>query len=201
MPATTYDSPTIDSWGLPLILVRLKESFADLVELNPELRIEQTSSGEVVFMTPTGGQTGDRNARIVSQLVVWADSHDGRVFDSSTLFQLPNSAKRSPDASWVSEARWQQLTTAQRRGFPPLCPDLVIELRLESDRLVDLQEKMREYLGNGAQLGWLIDPLRKQVHVYQAAGAPVILDAPASLSGDRLLPGFTLDLSRILDDG
>lgn len=198
MPHTTVpDSQTTDIWGVPPILVRMNESFAELVALNPELRIEQTSSGEVVFMSPTGGESGIRNTRIITQLSVWSESHSGWTFDSSTLFQLPNGAKRSPDAAWVSDARWQSLSVAQRKGYPPLCPDLVIELRSETDRLVDLQQKMNEYLANGAQLGWLIDPLRQQAHVYRPGRDPDIVAPPESLSGGTLLPGFALDLGRI----
>jgi Uma2 family endonuclease len=191
------NSQRIDIWGVPTVCVRVSESFDDLVALNPDLRIEQTASGEVIFMTPTGGESGRQNSRIIVQLGMWAEAHRGQVFDSSTLFQLPNGAKRSPDASWISDARWQQLTAKQRKGFPPVCPDFVIELRSESDRLADLQEKMEEYMQNGAQLGWLIDPLLAQAHVYQAGKQPEVLDRPQSLSGGELLPGFVLDLSRI----
>jgi len=191
------NSRTVDTWGVPPICVRMKESFDEVVALNPELRIEQTSSGEVVFMTPTGGESGYRNSRIIVQLGSWAEVHGGWVFDSSTLFKLPNGAKRSPDASWICDARWQQLTVEQRQGYPPLCPDLVVELRSESDRLADLRQKMNEYMENGAQLGWLLDPLLKQAHIYQAGQPPQTIDAPGSLLGGELLPDFTLDLRRI----
>ncbi len=191
------ESPNVDSWGTPLIRVRFNESFDDLVELNPDLRIEQTSSGEVVFMSPTGGESGYRNTKITIQLGLWSESYGGRSFDSSTLFHLPDGAKRSPDASWVSLARWLSLSPAERKSFPPLCPDFIVELRSESDRLVDLQEKMEEYMKNGAQLGWLIDPLLRQAHVYKPGQEPEVQVAPDSLSGGGILPGFVLDLRAI----
>jgi Uma2 family endonuclease len=192
-----HHSPVQDVWGAPLVGVRVNESFEELVRLNPELRLEQTSTGEVIFMSPTGGESGYRNSLITAQLTLWAGSFGGRVFDSSTLFQLPNGAKRSPDASWISEVRWQSLSSAERKGFPPLCPDFVVDLRSESDRLLDLQEKMVEYVANGAQLGWLIDPLLQQVHIYLPGRAPKVQSAPSDLSGEQILPGFTLDLRSI----
>ena len=195
--STNQDSRNIDIWGVPPIRVRMNEPFDELVSLNPDLRIEQTSSGEVVFMSPTGGESGYRNTKIIAQLCLWSESRGGRAFDSSTLFRLPNGAKRSPDASWVSLTRWQALSSAERKSFPPLCPDLVVELRSESDRLSDLQEKMIEYLQNGAQLGWLIDPLLQHVHVYKPGQEPEVHAAPDSLSGGDVLPGFVLDLRAI----
>lgn len=197
LPTSNSQLTDIDVWGMPLIRVRMSEPFDDLVRLNPSLRIEQTSDGEVVFMTPTGGESGYRNTKIIAQLSNWSESYGGRAFDSSTLFRLPNGAKRSPDASWITLSRWQALSLAERKGFPPLCPDFVIELRSETDRLIDLQEKMDEYMANGAQLGWLIDPLLRKVHIYKSGHNPIILSAPDSLSGEDLLPGFHLNLQAV----
>ena len=125
-----------------------------LCQENPALRLELTAQKELVIMPPTGSKTGWRNSRFNSDLVVWAKQDGtGLVFDSSTLFTLPNGAKRSPDASWVKRERWEALTDAQQEGFAPLCPDFVAELRSRTDRLSDLQEKMQEYVDNGACLG------------------------------------------------
>ncbi len=117
--------------------------------------------------------------------------------DSSTGFILPNGAERSPDGAWISRERWEALTPVQREKFPPLCPDFVLELRSPSDDLAELQAKMREYLGCGARLGWLIDAIARRVYVYQPGAAMQELDGPASVSGDPVLPGFDLDLTRI----
>ncbi len=203
MAVTSTDQklPVSDDWGTPPIRVRLRESFDDVISANPELRIEQTASGDIVFMTPTGGENGYRNSEITTQLCLWARTFGGRAFDSSTLFRLPNGAKRSPDASWISLARWQSLAVADRIGFPPLSPDFVIELRSESDRLTDLQEKMQEYMENGVRLGWLIDPRLKQVHIYRPGQAPEVRSSLESISGDDCLPGFVLDLRTIWAEG
>ncbi|MGH2543269.1 MAG: Uma2 family endonuclease, partial [Ardenticatenaceae bacterium] len=121
----------------------------------------------------------------------------GVVGDSSAGFILPNGAMRSPDASWVRRTRLAALSEEQRQRFLPLCPDFVIELRSPTDALSTLQQKMQEYIANGAQLGWLIDPQRRQVHIYQPEQEALTLDHPASLSGDPILPGFVLDLKLI----
>lgn len=116
-------------------------------------------------MSPTGGESGIRNSEISFQLTAWTRNAGGFAFDSSTLFRLPNGALRSPDASWIASDRWQQLSPEERESYPPIAPDFVIELRSKTDRLVDLQDKMKEYCDCNVRLGWLIDPMLKQVHV------------------------------------
>ena len=149
-------------------------------------------------MSPTGGSTGRRNAKLVAAVVAWAEGERaGEVFDSSTGFRLPNGAERSPDLAWVRRARWDALTDAQRDRFPPLCPDFVVELRSPSDDVEDLHAKMREYIDNGARLGWVLDPTSKTVWVYEPERDPVCLVAPSSLSGEPLLAGLVVDLTRI----
>lgn len=177
------------------------EQFAALAAANRELRLERTAAGELIVNPPTGGETGKRNAKIMTQLGVWGDANEalGEYFDSSTGFELPNGANRSPDASWVRRERWEALTTEQRKGFGPLCPDFVVELRSESDRLSDLQAKMQEYMDNGAQLGWLIDPKHKRVEIYRTGQAVDMLENPGTLSGEVVLPGFTLQLKRVFE--
>ncbi|ETX08114.1 MAG: hypothetical protein ETSY2_07280 [Candidatus Entotheonella gemina] len=176
------------------------EQFAQLCALNPELHFEYTCTGELIIMTSTGGWTGNRNVRLASRLQVWAEANgSGLAFDSSTIFKLPNGAKRMPDASWVQLERWNALTREHQEGIPPLCPDFVLELRSPSDRLTDLQDKMAEYLANGARLGWLIDPIARVVHVYRPGEAAERLEAPAEVSGEPVLSGFTLRLADIWD--
>jgi len=189
-----------DRWGMPLIGIRLSESFDEIVAKNPDLRIEQNTNGEIVCMPPTGGESGYRNSEITSELFQWAKRYGGRTFDSSTLFRLPNGAKRSPDASWISMERWNALSSGDRRRFPPLCPDFLIELRSETDRLDELQAKMNEYLSVGLRLGWLIDPLQKRVHIYRPDRQLEVLVAPASVSCEDILPDFVLDLKGIWVD-
>ena len=175
------------------------EQFASLAKVNRELRLERTATGDLIVNPPTGGETGKRNLSIAGQLSWWYEANDtlGQAFDSSTGFELPNGANRSPDASWLRQDRWESLTQEQREGFIPLCPDFVVELRSKTDSLKDLREKMQEYLANGTQLGWLIDPQNQRVEIYRPGQMVQALDHPSSLSGEPLLPGFTLSLKRI----
>lgn len=175
------------------------EQFTMLAAANRELRLERTATGELIVNPPTGGNTGHRNLSITGQLSVWYEANDtlGRAFDSSTGFQLPNGANRSPDAAWVRQDRWDALTPEQQDAFIPLCPDFVVELRSKTDSLKELQAKMQEYLENGAQLGWLIDPKNQQVEIYGPGQAVEVLENPMILSGEAVLPGFTLTLKRV----
>lgn len=176
------------------------DEFFQFCQLNPELRIERTSEGDILVMAPTGGKTGRRNARLMARVANWAEKDGtGQFFDSSTEFILPNRAGRSPDASWIRNERWQALTDKEQEQFPPLCPDFVVELRSKTDRLKALQAKMEEYIANGAQLGWLIDPLERTVHIYRPGAVPETLQDPKVVSGDPLLKGFVLDVAILWD--
>jgi Uma2 family endonuclease len=170
----------------------------ELCQLNRDWRIEYTAQGELIVMPPTGGETSNRNAELTYQVQAWTrQDQAGVAFDSSGDFKLPNGATRSPDAAWVRRSRLAGLTREQKQKFLPLCPDFVIELRSPTDNLQAVLDKMQEYLDNGAQLGWLLDPLTRRVHVYLPQRPPEILDAPNTLSADPLLPGFVLDLQKI----
>ena len=172
--------------------------FYQLCRDNPDLRLELTARKDLILMAPTGSKTGWRNSRLNHRLVSWAeDDGTGLTFDSSTGFTLPNGAKRSPDAAWVRRERWDALTEAEQEEFAPICPDFVLELRSPRDLLSTLQAKMSEYLENGAQLGWLIDPQHRQVFVYRPAQPVECLESPTTVSGDPLLPGFVLNLLEI----
>lgn len=175
------------------------EQFAALAASNQDLRLERTAGGELIVNPPTGWETGKRNSRISGELYLWwrNTGEPGEVFDSSTGFILPNRATRSPDASWVSQARWDGLTPEQKGTFAHICPDLVVELRSPSDTLDSLQEKMREYMDNGAVLGWLIDPKNKRVEIYRVGLEVERVENPPELSGEEILPGFVLNLPRV----
>jgi Uma2 family endonuclease len=178
------------------------EQFWQVCRDNPDWRVELTADGDIVIMPPTGGETGARSLKLAQQLGAWVEREGaGVAFDSSTGFVLPNGAIRSPDAAWVSLARLARLTRAQKRKFLPLCPDFVVELKSPTDPLPLLQAKMREYVGNGTRLGWLIDPGSRSVYVYRAGVRVARLRRPAALSGDPVLRGFELDLTRIWDPG
>ncbi|MGB7439786.1 MAG: Uma2 family endonuclease [Coleofasciculaceae cyanobacterium] len=174
------------------------EQFFEFCQLNRDLRIERTATGELLIMPPTGSETGGRNFNLIGQLWAWVNQDGtGIGFDSSTGFKLPNGAERSPDAAWVKLERWNALTPEQQRKFAPICPEFVVELRSPSDQLKPLQEKMQEYLENGTLLGWLIDRKNQQVYIYRPGVAVECLENPASVSGESVLPGFVLDLSKI----
>ncbi len=204
MSVSTQEQQTEDT-GLAPIVVQLHpvvnlsdDQLCEFCQVNRDLRIERNAQGELLIMPPAGTDMGDHNAELTTQLRIWAKRDGtGKSFDSSAGFLLPNGAVRSPDASWLRLARWNALSATEKKRFAPLCPDFVVELRSESDRLRDLQEKMREYLDNGAELGLLIDPQRRRVHVYRRDREVEVLDGPAAVSCDPVLPGFTLDLREI----
>jgi Uma2 family endonuclease len=169
------------------------EQFERLCRKYRDLRLELTSTGELIVMPGTGFETGVRNANLTKQLGTWATKDgSGICCDSSTIFALPNGARRSPDASWVKREKVDSLSERQKKGFAPICPDFVAELRSPSDRLATLHDKMLEYIANGASLGWLIDPDERRVYVYRPDQELVILENPEIVSGDPLLPGFEL---------
>ena len=190
-----------------LIVLRLppdvkltEEQFLELCGLNEGIRIEINARGELELMPPTFNDTSNRNNGVSAYLYIWAEADNtGLAFDSNAGFTLPNGALRSPDAAWVLKSRLAEIPETERFRFSPICPDFVVELRSNSDRLRDLQAKMEEYLENGARLGWLIDPLdpRHCVYIYRPGVAVEVLEAPESLSGDPELPGFVLEMRRI----
>jgi Uma2 family endonuclease len=178
------------------------EQFEQLAYAEQLANMELTKDGELIIMSPTGGTAGGKNFNLYLDLGIWnRQTQLGQAFDSSTIFVLPNGARRSPDVSWIKLNRWNQLTQKQQDGFPPIAPDLVIELvspsDLKSQRYDDLQAKMQEYLDNGVKLGWLIEPAAKTVEVYRQGKQVEVLNNPLTLSGENVLPGFVLDLSKI----
>lgn len=174
------------------------EQFWQLCQQHRDLKFERTAAGELIIMSPTGGLTSDRNSDLNFQLRLWNRQYKlGKVFDSSTGYKLPNGADRSPDASWVELSRWNSLTREQQERFVPLCPDFVVELRSPSDNLDQTQAKVKEYIENGAKLGWLIDPQRQVVEIYRPNQPVEILQSPQTVSAEDVLPGFILELAEI----
>jgi len=176
-----------------------QKQFTALAATNRDLRLERTAQGELIVNPPTGWETGERNSSISGELYIWWRNagEPGKIFESSTGFILPNGATRAPDASWVSQERWEALTPEQKGTFANICPDFVVELRSSSDTLKSLQDKMREYMDNGTKLGWLIDPKNRRVEVYRSQLAVEVLSNPTELSGEEVLPGFVLELRRV----
>ncbi|MBD1927837.1 Uma2 family endonuclease [Trichocoleus sp. FACHB-90] len=181
-----------------LTLTLTHEQFVQLAIANRDLQLERTATGELILMPPTGGETGHRNLDMEGQLWLWnRQTKLGKAFNSSTGFHLPNGADRSPDAAWVSQDRWDALSPKERKSFVPLCPDFVLELRSESDNIKPLRTKMREYMENGARLGWLIDRKNTKVEIYRQGQDVEVLDNPITLSGEDVLLGFVLDLTEV----
>ncbi len=174
------------------------EQFFRFCQINRDLQIERTAEGDIIIMAPEAGSSGLGSSELTLAFGNWARRDGtGRVFGSSTGFKLPNGATRSPEVAWVRNDRIEALTDEQWQKFLPLCPDFVLELRSPSDGLRGLHKKLEEYRENGAQLGWLLDPVGQRVHVYRLGAAVEVLDNPASVSGDPLLHGFVLDVRQI----
>jgi Uma2 family endonuclease len=172
-----------------------RKQFYQLCLNNPQLQLERSPRGELIIMSPVGGESGRKEAKLIMDIGNWNEqSNLGIVFSSSTIFSLPNGGDRSPDVAWVSLERWEKLTPEDREGFPPICPDFLIELRSKSDRLKPLEEKMLEYLDSGLRLGWLINPQQKQVEIYRPNKAVEIVNMPVNLSGEDVLPQLNITL-------
>jgi Uma2 family endonuclease len=173
--------------------------FYKLCEAYPDAKLELSASGKLVVTLPTGGVDGIRNAKLARRLGDWTEADGtGIAFDSSTMFKLPNGAMRSPDAAWVLLDRWNALSLEEQESFPPICPDFVVELRSKTDTLKSMQDKMQEYLDNGARLGFLLNPQGKQAEIYRSGEAKQVLNAPLEVSGEDVLKGFILRLEGIL---
>jgi Uma2 family endonuclease len=174
------------------------EQFFQFCRINRDLQIERTAQGDIVIMAPEAGSSGSGGTKLVALFDQWSERDgSGRIFGPSTGFILPNGAIRAPDVSWVRNERLEALTDEQWQRFLPLCPDFVLELRSPSDTLRQLQQKMEEYQANGAHLGWLLDPVNQQVHLYRPGAAVEVLNAPDAVSGEPLLREFVLDVPQI----
>ena len=174
------------------------QQFEQLAVVNRDIRLEKASDGELIVMSPTGAETGNRNVELTTEFVIWNRKYNlGKVFDSSTGFKLPNGATRSPDVSWVAINRWNNLTEIERQKFAPICPDFVLELRSSSDSIAQLSQKMQEYIENGALLGWLINPQDQEVEIYRPNQEKQLLNNPIEISAENILPNFTLKTNLI----
>jgi Uma2 family endonuclease len=173
------------------------EQFYQLCINNPNLNIERNARGVLIVMPPVGGESGNREMNLGGELYLWnKQTQLGEVFSSSTVFKLPGGGDRSPDAAWVERSRWRDLTPEQRQKFPPIAPDFVIELRSRTDSLESLREKMDEYMSSGVRLGWLFNPQEQQVEIYRLEKAKEVKKIPTELTGEDVLPGFTLRVDR-----
>lgn len=176
------------------------EEFFQFCQMNDTLEFERDSQGNIILMSPTGSFTGNFNSRISGYLFMWNENAGlGEAFDSSTGFTLPNGAVRSPDASWIKQERWDLIDQEQKEKFAQIYPDFVVEIRSKSDGLKYLLDKMEEYISTGTRLGWLIDRFDNKVYIYNADKSIIIHDTlNVKLSGESVLPGFVLDLEKLM---
>lgn len=175
------------------------DDFLEICRRNEDYRFETDKSGNLIIMPPTFLETSRRNNKITNQLTLWSEKDGtGEVFESNGMLVLPNGAKRSPDAFWITKKKYFALSEKEReQELAHIVPDFVVELRSSSDGLKKLKEKMLEYVENGVRLGWLIDPYEKKVHIYRENGEIEILENPEKVSGEDVLQGFELDLAEI----
>ncbi|MGJ3244494.1 MAG: Uma2 family endonuclease [Elainellaceae cyanobacterium] len=180
-----------------------QEEFEQLCHEHPDRMIERTAQGELIEVPPVGGEGGSREADLIGDVLIWnRQTQLGKVFSSQSAFKLPFGSTRAPDVAWVQQDRWDALTPDQQIGFPPMCPDFVIELRSQSvsngvikpQSLSELRTKMTEYVASGLRLGWLINPPDQQVEIYRTGQAVQVVEMPNILSGEDVLPGFELQV-------
>lgn len=196
--AAVLDKPQSATRAVEAPMPYTHEDFERLAVAYPDLRIERTAEGELIIMPPAGGGSGRRNFRVSGQLYVWLDQGaSGEGFDSSTGFTLPNGADCAPDTAWVEQARWEALGPDQQEKFLPLCPDFAVEVLSPSDSLARTRGKMRDYIANGARLGWLLNPRDRTVEVYRPGREAETLADPETVSGEDVLPGFVLALAKV----
>ena len=192
--------------GLPLpVIVRPATALTDdelmlFSQRNQGYRIERNSQGELEIMSPSGGDGSRWESRVIRELDVWAEQNGGASFSSNGGFHLPDGSVLSPDAAWISAARWNALSKDERRRFPPLCPDFLIEILSASDSRAVLEKKMLAWIANGAQLAWMIDPYASTMTIYRPDRVPEQLERPDSVEADEVVPGFRLTTRLLWDE-
>ncbi len=191
--STIFSDPIIFNFG-----GLTDRQFENLCKNHRDIKFELNRKGDLVVMPPTSPEAGWKNSELTTDVTNWSRfDKTGIVFDSSTMFTLPNGAKRSPDVSWMTKEKYDGLSDDEKKTFSKIVPDFVIELRSPTDSLTPIQDKMFEYIENGVKLGWLIDPNEKKVHVYRANGDIEILNDPEIVSGEDILEGFELKVREI----
>jgi Uma2 family endonuclease len=178
-------------------LIVTSEQFDALCTKNPDLRLELTPDRELIVMAPAGGESSEKNAELVTDVGIWnRQTNLGRVFDSSGgyNFESLGGGKPSPDVSWIEKSRLEGVSIVK---FIPVVPDFVIELRSATDNLKPTQNKMAVYQRLGVRMGLLIDPQHQRVEIYRPGQEVEILEAPQSIDCNEVMPGFSLDMSRI----
>lgn len=164
-------------------------------------RIERDGAGQIFVAEPTGTYTGGFNAEVTTEIGLWnRKTKQGKGFDSSTGFKLPDSSVRSPDSSWIALERWLKIPEAERQVFAAITPDFVAEIMSRNDSLTVLQQKMEQYIQNGVRLGWLIEPAQQQAWIYRIDGSVEHRDSfEQPLLGEDVLVGFELRVNELVE--
>jgi Uma2 family endonuclease len=176
------------------------DQFFEFCQLNRDLKIERTAKGEIIIMSPTGGETGNWNAALTAVLFNWNFKKKlGRTFDSSTGFKLPTGATYGPDSAWITNEKWSTLSPAERKKFLPVVPDFIAEIRSENDNLQPIKEKIAEFMGCGCRLAWLIDSKNGVTYTYKADGSETKVPFNQLLTGEDVLPSFEVKLADLFE--
>lgn len=200
MTATVGQQEGILTLGLPGKGMT-DDEFFEFCQINRGLKIERNAAGQIIIMSPTGGQTGNWNSLIGIELGIWNRTYKlGQTFDSSTGFKLPNGAEYGPDGAWMSIEKWNSLTKKEKQKFIRIVPDFILELRSINDKVERIQEKLVEFMEFGCRLAWLIDPYERQTFVYEKDGNMRIIPFEETLTGGNVLPKFEVKLSELLTE-
>ncbi len=188
------------SLKIPEIPDQSNDWLFDFCIANKGLRIERDTHGQIIIMSPTGGISSNKLFKVLTAFSEWASKNSdlGYGFESSAGFRLPNLAMRAPDVAWVSKEKWENLSTEEQEKFPPIAPDFIIEVRSKSDSIKDLKNKMKEWIENGCQLAWLVDPVEQKAYIYKPGTAiEEISSFNQTVKATEVVPGFSLDLSKL----
>ncbi|WP_439557930.1 Uma2 family endonuclease [Dyadobacter sp.] len=168
---------------------------------NPELSVERDEHGQLfINMTPTFALSSSNNSELITELGIWNRKYKaGKVLESNGGYFLPDSSMRVPDVAWIKLERWNALSTAEKKSFPHLAPDFIIELKSETDSLADLQSKMDKWIKNGVKLAWLICTDNQITYIYEPGKEVVSVTFEETLSGGAVLSEFSVRLSDILE--
>ena len=165
---------------------------------NEPARVERDANGELIVMSPNFSDGGAVEGDVYLELGVWARQDGrGKTFGPNSGFTLPDGSMRAADAAWIAWERWNAMTDAQRHSYAPICPEFVIEVRSAKDRLPALQLRMLEWIANGAELAWLIDPKTRVVEVYRRDDEVEVHQNPTSVQGTGPMRGFELVVARV----
>ena len=187
-----FSDDALDEWFIPFT--------ADNAHLGWQFEID--GNGRLIAMASESRDGAERQFNLQYDLAVWTDSGPGgKVLIGNELVRLSPRGRRAADAGWIAPEQLAELPPpGQRHHALPFAPRFVAEIRSRSDSLESQQAKMAEWLANGVALGWLIDPILRQVHIYRPGYPVEVLNDPETVGGGEVLPGFVFDVrQRIFD--